>query len=132
MHHAGDATTMIETRSAKRRRGESPEVVIDLEEGLQHSSEIWFQDGNVILRAESMLFRVHRGLLSAQSPVLQERLTSLFEPIPTGMTICHEGCPVLSLNDSSRDMTHFLKALMDRRYVFLSSYNNTDPKRLYA
>ena len=104
------------TRSAKRRREESPEVVEIVEDGLQHSPEVWFDDGNVVLQTESMVFRVHRGLLSAQSPVLQEHLTSLFEhTLPTR----HDGCPVLSLNDSSIDLTHFLKALTDRRYLFL-------------
>ena len=32
-------------------------------------SEIWFEDGNIVLEAEGTQFRVHRGILSLNSPI---------------------------------------------------------------
>jgi hypothetical protein len=107
---------MAEASPAKRRRTESTELT-DPPDDLEHSSEVWFEDGNVIIQAETTLFRVHRGLLSAQSQVLRELLTSLRDS--KLLTTVSDGCPVLWLSDSATDMMHFLKAMMDRRYVFL-------------
>ncbi|KAF6749416.1 hypothetical protein DFP72DRAFT_818896 [Ephemerocybe angulata] len=35
-------------------------------------STLWFDDGNIILQAESIIFRVHRSVLALHSPVLRD------------------------------------------------------------
>lgn len=104
------------TRPVKRQRTESVKTndLLPVDE-LEHSSEVWFEDGNVIIQAESIIFRVHRGILSAQSPILRNLLSSLSDIKPA----VFGGCPILSLTDHAKDVAHFLKAMMDRRCVFL-------------
>lgn len=109
------------TRPEKRLRteGETPAINANvklepqpLSSSLVESytrSDIWFDDGNVILLAESTLFRVYRGLLSAQSPVLKEYFA---DQARTPLLI--EGCVVLRLPHTAVDVTHFLKATLDR------------------
>ena len=35
-------------------------------------SDIWLEDGNIVLQAENMQFKVHRGLLARVSPVFAD------------------------------------------------------------
>ena len=86
---------------------------------------LWFEDGSVVLFAYSGRpsgaqelhgFRVHRTILAAHS----EFFTDLFNvPHPDGEEEC-EGCPVVQMQDTSEDLTHFLKAVYDFRYVVIS------------
>jgi hypothetical protein len=104
------------SRPVKRQRTESAKLVENIlpPDKFERSSEVWYEDGNVIIRAESTLFRVHRSILSAHSPVLRNSLASLSDVYPSII----DGCPVLSLVDSAMDTSHFLKAMIDRRYIF--------------
>ncbi|KAK0194229.1 hypothetical protein F5146DRAFT_425845 [Armillaria mellea] len=72
----------------------------------QRSSEVWFTDGNIIVQTESTQFRVYRGILAANSPVLSDML-SLSQPDENDVV---GSCPV-HFHDSPKDMVHFLKAL---------------------
>ncbi|KDQ56550.1 hypothetical protein JAAARDRAFT_207676 [Jaapia argillacea MUCL 33604] len=73
-------------------------------------SEIWYDDGNVILIAENTGFKVYKGLLSEVSPVLAKMLSlpTIDKPL--------DGCQVLTLTDSASDVTHLFKALHKRHY----------------
>jgi hypothetical protein len=70
----------------------------------------WFEDGNLVLQAEDVQFRVHRGVLRSNSAIFADML-SISQP-DTQATV--EGCPVVHLQDNSRELEHLLKALYDR------------------
>ncbi|KAK0205206.1 hypothetical protein DFS33DRAFT_1326575 [Desarmillaria ectypa] len=78
----------------------------------ERSSEVWFADGNIIIQTESTQFRVYRGILAANSPVLSDML-SLSQPDENDMV---GDCPVVHFHDFPKDMVHFLKALHFPRY----------------
>ncbi|KDQ56535.1 hypothetical protein JAAARDRAFT_58838 [Jaapia argillacea MUCL 33604] len=79
---------------------------------LIRSADVWFDDGNVILIAESTQFKVFRGILSASSPIFQD-MFSLSTEVPEESI---DGCPVVHLSDTTADVSHMLRALHDRRY----------------
>jgi BTB/POZ domain len=82
----------------------------ELEQVATTQSEVhWFDDGNIILQAESKLFKVHRGVLAKHSNVFQD-MFSLPQP-PNQPTAEHEGCPSVMLADSELDVHHFLNAI---------------------
>ncbi|KAJ6551382.1 hypothetical protein B0H19DRAFT_1264030 [Mycena capillaripes] len=85
---------------AKRQRMESEA------ENLTRS-DIWHDDGSVVLQAESTQFRVHWSVLSLHSTFFRD-MRSL--PQPDGQSSI-EGCPVIQLHDSSVDVEHLLNAL---------------------
>ncbi|KAL1720869.1 hypothetical protein EV715DRAFT_288795 [Schizophyllum commune] len=72
-------------------------------------SDIWFDDGNIILQAENLLFRVHRSLLARHSPVFKD----VFDiPQPeSSLEALIEGCPVVHLTDKVTDVEFMLKRL---------------------
>ncbi|KAK7027754.1 hypothetical protein R3P38DRAFT_2939912 [Favolaschia claudopus] len=61
-------------------------------------SDIWFDDGNIIVQAETTQFRLYKGALCASSAILKEAVENLGES--KGV----EGCPILFLSDSSEDL----------------------------
>ncbi|KAJ7729089.1 hypothetical protein DFH07DRAFT_850509 [Mycena maculata] len=84
--------------SAKRQRTEDAPIA---------RSEIWHDDGSLVLQAENTQFRVHWGVLSLNSPFFQN-LKGLPQP-PDQPSI--EGCPVVELPDDAADVEYLLKAL---------------------
>lgn len=44
---------------------------------MQPSNDVWFDDGNVILQAESTLFKVYRGILAQNSSVFHDMVGEL-------------------------------------------------------
>lgn len=54
-----------------------------------------------------MAFKIHRGLLTENSPVIAEMLKE------EDKCDLYEGCPCLELEDSNFDMMHYLGALYD-------------------
>ncbi|KAJ7652868.1 hypothetical protein DFH06DRAFT_1205853 [Mycena polygramma] len=76
-------------------------------------SDIWFDDGTVVLQAENALFRVYRGVLAAQSPIFRDTFS-----IPQPATQdTYEGCPLVVLHDSATDLRLFLLATHDAGYL---------------
>src|SRR6202034_3632094 len=63
-------------------------------------SEFWFNDGSIVLNADTTLFRVHRTTLSAHSPVFSDMFG-----IPQPPEQCAiEGCMVVHLPDAAADV----------------------------
>ncbi|KAJ7083469.1 hypothetical protein C8R44DRAFT_54436 [Mycena epipterygia] len=81
---------------------------MDIPAELVRSTEFWFDDGTIVLQVENTLYRVYRGLLSSHSTVFRDTF-SIPQPVEDRIEI--EGCPVVQLHDTTRDFTHFLKAL---------------------
>jgi hypothetical protein len=81
----------------------------------QHSPDVWFQDGNIIIRAESTLFRVYGGMLSAQSTVFADMFSAPAQP--GGGQELLDGCPVVDVHDRAADMCCLLRAMHDPQYA---------------
>ena len=99
---------------SKRRRTDGDEAELSAGEEknaepvpVKRSEEVWLDDGNVILQAENVQFRVHRSVLSKHSPVF----SGLFKvPHPPGEPNV-DGIPIVVLHDSPEDLKHVLLAL---------------------
>ncbi|KAJ7764046.1 hypothetical protein DFH07DRAFT_939210 [Mycena maculata] len=78
-------------------------------DGLVRSTDLWFDDGTIVLQVETTLYRVYRGLLSSRSAVFRDTF-SIPQPAEDGAGEI-EGCPVVRLHDREKDFTRFLKAL---------------------
>ena len=72
------------------------------------STDVWFEDGTIILEAEDSQFKVFKGVLAANSTVFNDMLVVGSNPANNEMV---EGCPVVRVYDTALDMMHFLKAL---------------------
>ncbi|KDQ56532.1 hypothetical protein JAAARDRAFT_294594 [Jaapia argillacea MUCL 33604] len=75
-------------------------------------SDVWYDDGNVILVAGSTQFKIFGGILSENSPIFRD-MFSLSTP-SASETI--DGCPVVHLSDTAEEVEHMLRALHNRRY----------------
>jgi len=53
--------------SKRRRTDEETEAVPSDEYKVQKSPDVWMEDGNVVLQAENIQFKVHWSVLSALS-----------------------------------------------------------------
>lgn len=94
--------------AAKRKRGNeeealSPAAVL---------SDIWFEDGNIVLQAEATQFKVHRSMLGRNSSVFKD-MFAIPQP-STSQAELVEGCVVVQLSDSAVDVTHVLRAVCER------------------
>jgi hypothetical protein len=85
----------------------------DLSE-LQRVEDLWFEDGTLILQAESSLFRIYKSILSIKSSILRGILAK-----PSKNSI--DDCPVVCLDDPAEDLTYFLKAVYDPECDFFAT-----------
>ena len=90
-------------------QGRPPPKPTSRSESIQRPPGLWFDDGNNIIQAENYQFRIHRGVLSAMSPVLRRVFA---EPVPEE-TQSIEGCSLTHLQDYGEDVKHFLMAIYD-------------------
>ena len=75
---------------------------------MKHDEELWLDDGNIILVAQDVGFRVYKGLLTKQSPVFQDLLGSKENRADEYM----DGVPVVRIFDSPYDLRHLLRVLL--------------------
>ncbi|KAF7368663.1 hypothetical protein MVEN_00190600 [Mycena venus] len=87
----------------KRQRTES-----ESEGGQPVRSDIWFDDGNIIVQAEDTQFRVYRGTLCSTSEVFKDTISNMIEA--KGI----EGCPILFLSDYAADVTYIFRTIFYR------------------
>jgi hypothetical protein len=73
------------------------------------SDDIWFADGNIVLRAEDTLFKTYIGILANASSVFRD-MFGVPQP-PANDTERYEGLPLVRLPDTVWDITHFFKAI---------------------
>ncbi|KAI1786598.1 hypothetical protein LXA43DRAFT_1085384 [Ganoderma leucocontextum] len=74
------------------------------DDSAKRDSEIWFEDGNVVVIAQNTAFRFHkvfRDLFSVPQPS---------EP-PAGAVETLDGCPVVRVSDTSYDFRELLRAI---------------------
>jgi len=93
---------------------------------------LWLPDGNVVLATDSLLFRVHKSVLSLHSSVFKDMFDLPFTPAgnldgnarqqlsaTAAVTSCeeYEGLPMVSLaGDKGKEVAHLLLAAYDRGY----------------
>ncbi|KAJ7806102.1 hypothetical protein B0H14DRAFT_2382146 [Mycena olivaceomarginata] len=82
----------------------------------QEVQELWFDDGNIVLRAGGSLYRVYRGILTSRSSVFQAMLS--LAPPPNSELV--EGCPLIELADPEVEVTPFLRAIFEPEFFLLS------------
>ncbi|EPS99145.1 hypothetical protein FOMPIDRAFT_44312, partial [Fomitopsis schrenkii] len=70
---------------------------------------LYYDDGNVILRSKSTLFRVHRSILYKNSPVFRE----LFERREDTQPETLRGCMHIALDDSKEEVEALLNVIYD-------------------
>lgn len=78
----------------------------------KQSRYVWFDDGNVILRAQNTVFRVFKGILSRES-LFFRGMFSLPQPAETTETYADTGCPVVEVHDEAAEMELFLTVVVD-------------------
>ncbi|KAJ6607578.1 hypothetical protein B0H10DRAFT_1817689, partial [Mycena sp. CBHHK59/15] len=88
----------------------------------ERSTDVWFEDGTVVLKAARTLFRVYRGILSAQSPIFHDTFSI---PQPTTQEM-YDGCPVVVLHDFPNDLRVFLAATHNPGYLKTSPVDGID------
>ena len=72
-------------------------------------SDLWYDDGNIVLQAESSLFRISLGVLAAHSPIF-DAIRKLPQSQDQEM---YEDCPLVVLHDKAEDLGNFLRAVYD-------------------
>ncbi|KAI1795293.1 hypothetical protein LXA43DRAFT_992256 [Ganoderma leucocontextum] len=114
-----------DSRPPKRRRDgeDGTEASQDPIDGLKRSEEFWIPDGNIVLVAGGMAFRVYRGLLTLQSTVFAD----LFASSSPRAEESHDGCPIIHLTDSPQDLAHLLCVLLPASRTFFHRCKD-DPK----
>ena len=80
-----------------------PPTASDILQGATRDSDFWFEDGNIILVAGSVAFRVYKGLLAEHSTVFGNMFDVAQAP-PDPSADMAEGCPVVPLFDSPSDL----------------------------
>lgn len=72
-------------------------------------SDFWFKDGNIVIVAGKIAFKVHRGQLARHSEVFSDLFTV---PQPAVQELI-DGCPWVELHDDPAEVLCLLKALYD-------------------
>lgn len=98
--------------SLKRGRAEDDQKACD-QLGLLRDTTYWFPDGNVIISAGEVAFRLYHGLLATQSSVFDDMLD--FPQPESAPTMV--GCPILELPDSDCDLRHLFSVIFSRPNV---------------
>ncbi|KAK2467460.1 hypothetical protein APHAL10511_000315 [Amanita phalloides] len=87
---------------------------------LVRCSDLWFEDGNLVLVAASAAFKVHRGQLKRHSEFFSG-LLMLAEPRESFQI---DGCDWIQLHDCPSDVLYFLRALYDGLYFKIPHAND--------
>lgn len=92
---------------------EAPEDVCEHE----HPASPWFDEGNILIRAEGDLFKAYKRILTQQSELFSDLLAL---PQPADAEVL-DGCYVVQLEGASKkEISLFLRCLHDpAEYVFL-------------
>ncbi|KAL1718701.1 hypothetical protein EV715DRAFT_200617 [Schizophyllum commune] len=106
------ATPSDAAPSAKRKRTEDgPEAA----ERVITRSDVWLEDGNIILQAERTQFKFYKGLLALHSQVFSDMLAVVPQGQGASDSAVVEGCPVVELTDAAQDVRFMLLWLLEPR-----------------
>ena len=84
----------------------------DVDGSINRDSEVWFEDGNIVVIAQNVAFRFHKSVVSIHSSVFRD-LFSIPRPSPTGEEVdeTFDGCPVVRVSDTSYDFRELIRAI---------------------
>ena len=103
--------------AAKRPRTDSDQPTTDV---LARSPEIWYEDGNVLLIAQEVEFRVHRSVLSRCSDVFKD-MFEVGRPELSTYKSGSEDIPIVQLSDKANELTTFLKIVYSQGDEYVHS-----------
>ena len=85
---------------------------------LIRSQDVWYDDGNVVIQTENIVFKVFRGILASNSAVFADMFSvpQPATPVITGPDT-YDSCPLVQIYDTPEDTRHFLKAIHDAGFV---------------
>lgn len=95
---------------------------------LAKDPDIWLPDGNLVLEADGIAFKVYGGLLAAQSEVFRELLSDaaqdrrMLELNPFA-----EICPTIRLTDHPDDLRHLLRVVFFSSSLYVFSIHDETP-----
>ncbi|EKM61521.1 uncharacterized protein PHACADRAFT_248191 [Phanerochaete carnosa HHB-10118-sp] len=77
--------------------------------GPERHSQLWFDDGNIVLLADNLAFKVHRSLLGRHSIVFKD----LFELSQPSASVDEQmdGVPLVKLHDSPHELADLLDVI---------------------
>lgn len=102
--------------TTKRKRSSS-ETYSCGSSSVAHSSAIWFDDGNIILQAENISFRVHKSVLALHSTIIRDML------LVAGPLEHDEGCPVVVMEGDFAQEWEELLLLIYHGYRFVNEWS---------
>lgn len=74
-------------------------------------SPIWFEDGNIVIQAEDIQYKMYKGLLATYSPFFKDVFGV---PQPTADDAeAVEGCAVINLPESAEDVSYMLGFILE-------------------
>ncbi|EJF57995.1 hypothetical protein DICSQDRAFT_110900 [Dichomitus squalens LYAD-421 SS1] len=76
---------------------------------VHNSNTVWLSNGNIVVLAGNVAFRVHKSTLALRSSVFQVIFS--LPAAPDALAEDIEGCPVLHASDSSDDIGRLFKIL---------------------
>ncbi|KAM5535545.1 hypothetical protein V8D89_010789 [Ganoderma adspersum] len=79
---------------------------------LRQDQDFWFEDGSVVVIAQTTAFRVHRSVLSRHSDTFSG-LFSIPQPASPESLELIDGCPVVRVANSAHDFLCLFRALYD-------------------
>ncbi|KAI0711793.1 hypothetical protein C8T65DRAFT_718061 [Cerioporus squamosus] len=95
----------------------TPRVAATSLDAIERDQELWFEDGNIVVVAQRMAFRFHRGALSRHSQVFRDMFT-VPQPASAPLTESMGGCPVIHVSDTASDFKYLLRAVYDGMSLF--------------
>ncbi|KAF8488979.1 hypothetical protein JB92DRAFT_3129727 [Gautieria morchelliformis] len=103
-------------RNHKRKRELSvpPADDIPTNSDLTHSKDVYMDDGNVIVAAKDVAFRVHRSQLARHSEVFRDKFAVVSPPCQADM---YDGLHVVRLSDNPEDVLQLLRTIYDNPAV---------------
>ncbi|PIL26641.1 hypothetical protein GSI_11266 [Ganoderma sinense ZZ0214-1] len=111
------------TESVPQGRGQGAHVPVP-----RRDPDFWFEDGNVVVIADSTSFRIHRSVLARHSDLLADRLGSDHDHRDE----TPDGCPVIRVADSARSFRGLLSLLYPGPSEILRHVASTSDNRVPA
>jgi hypothetical protein len=81
----------------------------------ERCEDLWLAGGDLVIRAENVVFKVFSAQLSVNSSVFKDMLAVPQPPAVSAESF--EGLPFVFMPDSAFDVTHFLKGIIYSGYA---------------
>lgn len=78
----------------------------------KRDGEFWYSDGNIILVARDVEFRVYKGILAEHSPVFRDMFSLPQPPEGASSVSGNTPCDMVHVSDSPEDLRHILRIYM--------------------